>query len=352
MASDDSTPIRPGEELDIQTLSAYLVGKVPGAEDGVKLEQFPGGHSNLTYLLRAGRREYVLRRPPLGPVAPKAHDMAREFRLLEMVAPLFPPAPRVVHLCEDPAVVGSIFYLMERRHGVVLRQDIPPRFSSDPDFPRKASEAFIDCLAELHAVDIYKHGLDSIGRPDGFLERQVRGWAGRWQRARTTEIAAMDRLERWLKERIPESPRAALVHNDYKLDNLMFDPSDPRHITAVLDWEMASVGDPLIDVGIVMCYWPQADDPEVRKVSITPLTVEPGWLSRAEVLERYSRKSGRDLNGIAYYEVFGLFKLAVVLQQIFYRYYVGQTQDDRFKHFDRRVQALADAAELAMQGVA
>ncbi len=341
----DTTAVRTGEELDVARLRRYLAGKVEGAE-GLELEQFPGGHSNLTYLVRADGREYVLRRPPLGPVPARAHDMAREFRLLDKIAPLYPPAPHPTLLCEDKSVMGATFYLMERRRGVILRQKPPPKFAADPDFPSKTSRGFIDALAELHGVDIYEHGLDSIGRPDGFLERQVRGWSRRWVGSKTTELPEMDELATWLADRLPESPRATVVHNDYKLDNVMLAPDDPSRVVAVLDWEMTSVGDPLIDVGIVLCYWPQADDPPARQKAISPLTTYPGWYTRAEMLDRYHQQTGRDVSGIAYYEVFGLFKLAVVLQQIYYRYRVGQTQDERFRDFDERVRGLAEAAVL------
>jgi aminoglycoside phosphotransferase (APT) family kinase protein len=343
----DTAPIRPGEELDPERLRRYLTGKLEGAEKGVELEQFPGGHSNLTYLLRAGEREYVLRRPPLGPTPPKAHDMAREFSVLEKVAPLFPPAPRVYLLCEDPEVAGATFYLMERRRGVVLRQELPEMWRARSD-PTRVANAFLDTLVQLHAIDIYEHGLDALGRPEGFLERQVRGWSGRWERARTTELPVMETLNAWLLANMPASAHSTLVHNDYKLDNVMFAEDDPGSVTAVLDWEMTSVGDPLIDLGIVLCYWPEAGDPEPRRNAISPLTTGPGWPSRGELLSRYRQGTGRDLSGITYYEVFGLFKLAVVLQQIYYRFHVGQTRDERFRDFDKRVEGLAEAARLVM----
>src|SRR5579872_5265553 len=212
-------PIRTGEEIDARALREYLSGKVEGAEQDLAIEQFPGGHSNLTYLVRAGGREYVLRRPPLGPVAPKAHDMGREFRVLEAVHPWFPPAPKVFLLCEDASVIGATFFLMERRQGVVLRRDIPSEFARDPEFPRKASRGFIDCLALLHSIDIERHGLAALGRPEGFLDRQVRGWTERWERAKTEDIPGMEWLAGWLASRLPQSPRPTLVHNDFKLDN-------------------------------------------------------------------------------------------------------------------------------------
>jgi len=344
----ESTPVREGEQIDTQALAGYLRGKLEGVESGLTVRQFPGGHSNLTYLLETGGREYVLRRPPLGPVAPKAHDMAREYNVLRAVHPLFPPAPRVFLLCDDPAVIGAIFFVMERRHGLVLRRELPSPYASDSDFGRRVSEAFVDCLAALHAVDVNRA---MLGKPAGFLERQVSGWAERWQRAQTETLPQMDQLVRWLTDRLPQSPPPTLVHNDYKLDNLMLDLNDPSRVEAVLDWEMATAGDPLVDLGCVLCYWPEAGDPLVRREALSSITTLPGWFTRAQLVERYARITGRDVSGLGYYEVFGIFKIAVVLQQIYFRYHRGQTRDERFRNFDERVRGLveiaADVAEKA-----
>lgn len=347
--SQDTAPIRPGEQIDAATLRAFLRDKLPAAGELLEISQFPGGHSNLTYLLRCERGEYVLRRPPFGPVPPKAHDMAREFRILQAVSPHFAYAPGVYLLCEDTSVLGAVFYLMERRRGVILRREAAPEFLAIQDYARRASEAFIDCLAELHSIDIRRRGLESLGRPEGFLERQVAGWTERWERAKTTELPQMQRLSGWLAANRPVSPPPTVVHNDFKLDNLMLDPQDPGRVIAVLDWEMTTVGDPLVDLGIVLCYWPELDDPRVRREAISPLTTQPGWMSRKQLLERYQARSGLDVRDIRYYEVFGVFKLAVVLQQIYYRYFVGQTHDERFRDFDARVRGLADAAVLVME---
>jgi aminoglycoside phosphotransferase (APT) family kinase protein len=327
---------RAGEELPQPALSDYLRGRLEGAEHGVEVRQFPGGHSNLTYLLQAGEREYVLRRPPHGPVAPRAHDMAREYTVLRALHPVFPLAPEPYLLCEDTSVIGAVFFVMERRQGVVLRREMPDGFPA-----RLASEAFIDTLAALHRVDI--DGL-ALGRPAGFLERQVRGWSDRWERAQTDRLPAMDDVMRWLAADIPESGPPAIVHNDYKLDNVMLDSAEPVRVSAILDWEMTTVGDPLVDLGCTLCYWPEAGDPEARRESISPITTLPGWHTRAELTERYAAHTGRDLSRLGYYEVFGIFKLAVILQQIYYRYRLGQTRDERFRDFDRRVRGLVEAA--------
>jgi aminoglycoside phosphotransferase (APT) family kinase protein len=337
----DVAPIRPGEEIDARALETYLRGKLPGAGQPMEIRQFPGGHSNLTYLLRLGALEYVLRRPPLGPVAPKAHDMAREYSVLCAVSPLFPAAPRAFLLCQDPSVIGAVFFIMERRRGLVLRRELPPEYAADPSFALRVSEAFVDCLALLHAVDA---GKAMLGRPSGFLERQVRGWAERWERARTEDLPLMEQVIGWLAARMPASGPPTLVHNDFKLDNVMLDPRDPARVEAVLDWEMATAGDPLVDLGCVLCYWSEAGDPEIRREAISAITAAPGWYTRAQLVERYAARTGRDLACLGYYEVFGLFKVAVVLQQIYYRYRRGQTRDERFRHFGLRVRGLVEAA--------
>jgi len=341
MSAPDVAPVREGEQIDAAALARYLRGKLPGIESGITVRQFPGGHSNLTYLVEAGSAEYVLRRPPLGPVAPKAHDMAREYNVLAAVHPLFPQAPRPFLLCEDPAVIGAVFFVMERRRGLVLRREIPGRYAGDAGFGRRVSEAFVDCLAALHAVDVSRA---KLGKPAGFLERQVTGWAERWQRAQTESLPQMDRLIRWLADRLPESSAPTLVHNDYKLDNLMLDDAGASRVDAVLDWEMATAGDPLVDLGCVMCYWPEAGDPPARREALSSITTLPGWFTRAQLVERYARLTGRDVSALGYYEVFGIFKIAVVLQQIYFRYRRGQTRDERFRNFDARVRGLVEVA--------
>jgi aminoglycoside phosphotransferase (APT) family kinase protein len=270
--------------------------------------------------------------------------MSREYRVLSGLAPVFPPAPQPYLLCEDPSVIGAPFYVMERRRGLVLRTRVPPEIGADPSRRRHVSEAVVDTLVALHAVDWSAAGLAGLGRPEGFVERQVRGWAERYERARTRDIPAIRDLARWLGERIPASPLPTLLHNDFKLDNLMLERADPGRVVAVLDWEMATLGDPLVDVGILLCYWPEADDPPVRRQSISAVTAEPGFLRRAEILARYAAAAGRDVSRIAFYETFALFKVAVVVQQIYVRYHRGQTKDPRFATFEDRVAGLAEAA--------
>jgi len=337
----DTSAIRPGEELNSAALADYLNRHLPGGASSVEVQQFPSGHSNLVYLLRTDQREYVLRRPPLGPVAPKAHDMAREYRVLHALHPHFPEAPEVFLLCEDPSVIGGTFFLMERRRGVVIRDAVPPELAAIPDYPRLVSEAFVDCLVRLHSIDVSQPALSSLGKPQGFVERQVRGWAERWNRAKTEDLPEMDGIAQWLNDNLPPSIEVTLVHNDYKLDNVMLRPTGDR-VEAVLDWEMATIGDPLADLGLTMCYWTWAavaarEDPHPATPGVT---AQAGWYTREQFLQRYAGRTGRDLTHIRYHEVLGIFKLAVILQQIYYRFRRGQTQDERFRAFDRRVGGL------------
>ncbi|WP_288482525.1 phosphotransferase family protein [uncultured Deinococcus sp.] len=340
MSQPDAAPVRLGEELPLEALREALRGKVAGDVDALEVRQFPGGFSNLTYLLRMGDTEYVLRRAPLGPVAKGAHDMAREFRLLERVSPVFPAAPRPALLVEDVAVLGAPFYLMERRRGVVVRSRLPGEYAANPDAPRQLSEALVDTLAALHAVDIGAAGLSDLGRPEGFNRRQVEGWAGRWRRARDLlkdsgdlppPAELRDELViAWLEAHTPPESAHTLVHNDFKLDNLMFAEADPAHVTALLDWEMTTLGDPLADLGLSLTYWTMPEQPGGARSRVGAAASDRGFLTREEFLARYAERSGRDVGNVAWYEVLGHFKLAVIVLQIFARYRAGQTQDPRF----------------------
>ena len=340
----DVAPVRPDEQLDGAAVAAYLRGKVPESDRPLTILQFPGGHANLTYLLRYGDREYVLRRPPLGPVAPKSHDMVREYRALAALGPYYAPAPRVFVLCEDPRVIGAPFFVMERREGIVVRRTMPPEIPDDAGVRRRIGEAAIDALADLHAVPVAGTPVAALGKPDGFVERQIRGWAERWQRAKTEELAAMDALAAWLVGRIPPPLAPTVVHNDFKLDNMMLDRSDPGRVVAVLDWDMTTLGDPRIDVGTLLGYWPEASDPPERLAIAMQPTYLDGFPTRAEIVARYTARSGRDLAAIRFFETFAHFKLAVVLQQIYVRFVRGQTKDERFAAMGESVRRLAEIA--------
>jgi aminoglycoside phosphotransferase (APT) family kinase protein len=356
---NDTRAVRAGEELDVPRLLAWLRERLPArgiagldlSPDPV-ITQFPGGHSNLTYLLTFGDVDIVIRRPPFGPVPPTAHDMAREFRWLSAMHRVFPLAPRPYLLCEDTSVIGAVFYAMERRTGVVVRAQEPPALADNLGARRSVSEAMVDTLANLHAVDVGRDGLEALGKPSGFVERQVRGWSERWERSRTTERPEMDALSKWLREHLPgDPPTPSVVHGDFKLDNVMFDPGNLGRVVAVFDWEMSALGDPLVDLGILLAYWSPTSPPEQRD-ALTTVTHQPGYLTASEIVERYAARSSRDVSNIRYYEVFALFKIAVVIQQIYYRWVKGQTSDPRFASFDARVAYLANhAAQLIGRSV-
>jgi aminoglycoside phosphotransferase (APT) family kinase protein len=340
---------RPDERLDPTRLEPYLRAHLAGAEGPLAVRQFGGGKANLTYLLRFGDHEFVLRRPPLGPVPPGAHDMRREHSVLSVLHRRYPPAPRSLHLCEDESVIGAIFVILERRRGFVIRDDLPPEFAGRPELNRRIGFALVDALADLHRVDPAAIGLDTLGRPEGYLERQLAGWTRRWEAAldlpaqaevRTAMRTVLDRLA----ARLPPSRAATLLHNDYRLDNLLLDPLDPARVVAVLDWDMCTLGDPLADLGYVLNYWAEpGDDPVWRQIAAMP-TWRAGFPSRAEAISRYAERTGFDVAEILWYEVFAAFKLAVIVQQIHIRWRRGQTRDERFRHYDERVAGLARKA--------
>lgn len=345
---DDTIPVRPDEQFDETRLAAYLRRRLPGSENPLTVRQFGGGAANLTYLLDYGTHQYVLRRPPLGPVAKSAHDMGREYAVLSVLYQAFPLAPRAFLYCEDPDVIGADFFVMERRHGIVVRRTIPQAFAGQPDAPRRMSEALVDALAAFHAVDYEAIGLGGLGKPAGFIERQVEGWYKRWHKAKVADVAEMDAVYQWLKTNLPASPTFSLVHNDYKLDNVMLAADDPGRIVAIFDWDMCTLGDPLSDLGSLLCYWSEPDDPPTFRAMAMMPTDNPGFLTRAELVQRYAERSGRAYDELArhipFYHALGLFRLAVIIAQIYIRYHRGQTQDQRFAAFGPMVPVMAQAA--------
>ncbi len=342
--------VRADERLDLERLEPWLRQRLAGAEGALRVRQFGGGHANLSYMLRFGEREFVLRRPPLGPVAPRSHDMAREHRVLKALPDAFPLAPRSYVYCDDPAIIGADFHVLERRPGIVIGTELPAVYLGRPALNRGIGEMLIDVLAELHRVDPVAVGLGTLGRPEGFVRRQLEGWIRRWQTAKDRELAAVDQAIEWLSAAPPDSPTVSLLHNDYKLDNMMVDATDPSRPTAVLDWDMCTRGDPLMDLGYLLNFWVEAgDDPAWFEAAAMP-TWHPGFPTRSQAIERYGERTGFDLDSVRWYQVFGAFKLAVVLQQIYIRFLRGQTQDRRFAEFDRRVAALADKSAVLAAG--
>lgn len=344
-AERDLIEVRPDERFDEARLHAYLRGRLPGADAPMSVLQFAGGKANLTYLLAFGDSlEVVLRRPPLGSYAPSAHDMGRENRVLSVLHGAYPFAPRVYHYCDDESVIGAPFLIMERRRGFVIREEMPAVFAANANAPRLMSRALVDSLAAFHAVDYEAIGLSELGRPRGFVQRQVEGWRRRWAAARLDDNPQVNQIYRWLADHLPESSDYSLVHNDYKLDNTMFAADDPGRVVAILDWDMCTLGDPLSDVGTLLTYWTQpTDSAAVRAIGSMPAG-EYNFYSREQILQRYAEGSGRDLSNIRFYHVLGIFRLLVILQQIYIRYARGYTQDERFATLDASVDGLVEWA--------
>jgi aminoglycoside phosphotransferase (APT) family kinase protein len=342
--------VRQDERIDVSRVAEFMRGKLPGTEQPLNVRQFGGGAANLTYLLDYGTHEYVLRRGPLGPVAATAHDMLREYKVLSVLYEVFQLAPRAYLYHEDPGVVGAPFLVMARKRGVVVRREIPKIFAGMENAGRKMSEALVDSLAEFHAVDYEAIGLGGLGKPDGFITRQIEGWYKRWGNAKHEEVPAMDHVYAWLKEHQPEHQASSLVHNDYKLDNAILSPDDPGEIVAILDWDMCTLGDPLSDVGALLGYWTEPDDPPYAQMMAMMPTGDQGFLSRTELVQRYAEKSGRSVEHINFYFALSLFRITVIAAQIYIRYLRGQTQDERFAAFEGAIPVFARAAEDVAAG--
>ena len=350
----ETIKIREGEDFDLDAVERYLRENIVGLPDGdLEVEQFPSGASNLTYLLRIRGTddtwEGVLRRPPLGPVPPKAHDMGRESGLLMKLHEAYPLAPKPYFFCEDESVIGAPFYVMERQEGTVVDDKFPEGVEPTRELCRRMSAMVVDTLVELHAVDWKAAGLGELGRPEGFLERQTKGWIQRYEKAKTDDIPEVEPLTQWLSNNVPESPEPTIIHNDFKLNNLVLNPDDLTEVRAVLDWEMTTIGDPLFDLAVSLSYWVEADDPEEMQKVLPTVTSTPGFMTRKEFIDRYAEKSGRDLSDMHWHVVFGYFKLAVILQQIYARWVNGQTKDERFATFGERVHNLILHSHALMQ---
>jgi len=346
--TDRPTTVRQGEELDTAKLEAYLSSHASELKGPITVEQFPAGHSNLTYLLHVGDLELVLRRPPFGAKIKTAHDMGREYRILSHLVDVYPRVPRPLLYCTDESVLGAPFYVMERLKGVILRSAAPAGLDLSAPLMRALAENFVDNLVEIHGVDYEAAGLGNLGRPAGYVRRQIEGWTRRYHNARTDDIPDVERVAAWLAEHMPPEAGASLIHNDYKYDNLVLDPDRLSHIIGVLDWEMATIGDPLMDLGTSLGYWVDPQDPGEARALAFGLTALPGNLNRREVAQRYAERSGRDLADILFYYVYALFKIAVIVQQIYARYKAGLTSDARFAPLIYVVQMLGKMAVLAV----
>lgn len=338
---DQTQVVRSGEELDINVLREYLRPVIGDAVKDLQVRQFPGGYSNLTYLLISGEQRWVLRRPPFGSKVKSAHDMGREFKMLTALDGLFPYAPKPVHFCEDHAILGCDFYLMSCIEGRVIRRDYPPELKLTPRQIRQQFFTLFDVLGELHSVDLAKAGLENFGKPVGYVTRQVEGWARRYQAATTTQSPDFRPVIAWLQDKMPaESGVVSIIHNDYKLDNVIWAPDAPLQLVGVLDWEMATVGDPLMDLGCTLGYWVQADDPEYFRQFKSMPSDEPGAPTREQIVARFSEQTGINVGNMDFYFCFGLFRLAGIVQQIYYRYTQGLTKDERFANLGEKVAGL------------
>ncbi len=353
----DTKPIRTGEELNAENLQTFLREKLIVNADEINISQFPGGSSNLTYCIEIGGAEYVLRRPPFGNTVKSAHDMKREFDVLSKLSSVYQPAPKPLIYCADDAVIGSEFYLMERRNGLIIRGKLSEpsavadglTLENSQDLRKRVVESFIENLVNLHSLDYKKIGLETLGKPEGYAERQITGWTKRYFNAQTDEHLELEKSIEWLNSHIPESHGAALIHNDYKFDNVMLNPHDLTEIVAVLDWEMTTIGEPLMDLGSSLAYWMSRDSgAELLSMPFNPRVLMEN-ITRLELVEIYEEKSGGQVSDIVFYYVFGTFKLAVIAQQIYFRYAKGFTQDKRFATFNQFVNSLGKIALHAIE---
>jgi aminoglycoside phosphotransferase (APT) family kinase protein len=342
---DDAVKTRSGEELDPEKVGTFLKDNIPNLNGEVVIRQFPSGFSNLTYLVGVGDTEFVLRRPPFGKKAKTAHDMLREYRILKALKPVFPYCPEAMVYSEDADVMGCPFYVMERIKGVIFRKDIPPELGLDDKKNAKLCERMVEVLCELHALDYKKIGLQDFAKPEGYIRRQVEGWSGRYRDARTEDAPDFESVMEWLdKNQPPDTDKPTIIHNDYKFDNLVLDPANPMRIIGVLDWEMATIGDPLMDLGSSLAYWIDRTDSDQRQMMRLMPTNAEGMMTRSEIVRAYEEKSGRKIESFDFYLCFGLFRLAVIAQQIYYRFFHGQTKDKRFAMLIFAVKILEDAA--------
>lgn len=347
---DTAGPVRGGEELDLAAIDNWLKQRRPELAGAPELTQYSGGASNWTYRLRYDNADLILRRPPAGTKAKSAHDMSREFRVQQALAPVFPYVPEMIAHCSDPAVAGEEFYVMRRVPGIILRRNPPRGLELSPEQARTMCTNMLDTLIALHKVDTAAAGLDPLGKGAGYARRQIDGWCGRYEKAHTWNVPKAAAVMRWLQGNLPDSERITLIHNDYRFDNLVLDAEDPTRILAVLDWEMATLGDPLMDVGNSLAYWIEPSDSWMSHRTRRQPTHLPGMMTRAELVAYYSEKTGWKPDNWAFYEVYGLFRLAVIIQQIYYRYHHKQTRNPKFRHFWILVHHLLRRARTRMRG--
>jgi aminoglycoside phosphotransferase (APT) family kinase protein len=330
---DRPRPLREEDRFDVEAVDGWLKQRIEGLEGRPHVEQFSRGASNLTYRLSYPDRDLILRRPPPGTKAKSAHNMVREHDVQQALAPVYPYVPRMLALCTDESVIGDDFYVMERIEGIILRKNLPPELGLGADQVARLCRNAIDRLIELHSVDVKAAGLESLGKGAGYNRRQIEGWSERFRRARTWNVLPGRLVMDWLAEHVPDEVAIRVIHGDFRFDNLVLDAADPLKIVGVLDWELATLGDPLMDLGNSLAYWVQADDDRYFRGFRRQPTHEPGMMKRSEVVEYYCDRMGLRPDNWAFYEVYGLFRLAVIAQQIYYRYHHRQTRNRQFRHF-------------------
>ncbi|MCZ8016094.1 MAG: phosphotransferase family protein [Limnobacter sp.] len=330
---DSGSAVRQGEELDTKAVTAWLRAQGQVLSDEPELTQFSGGASNWTYRLKYREADLILRRPPKGTKAKGAHDMGREFRIQSLLKPVYPHVPRMIGHCADESVIGSEFYVMERIQGIIPRKHMPRGVQLDREQARQLSINFLDRLIQLHQIDIHSSGLDVLSKGNGYTRRQLEGWNQRYDKVRTWNVSSFNSVRKWLDANCPDDVKLCMIHNDWRLDNVVLNPNNPTEIIGTLDWELSTVGDPLMDLGSVITYWVQGDDNFFMKMLQRQPSSLPGMLTRKEMVKYYLEKTGLHTDNWTFYEVFGLFRIAVIAQQIYYRYYYRQTRNPAFKNF-------------------
>ncbi len=350
MSSENPTvAVRAGEELDIQAIDVALKKALPELSGAPMVGQYSSGASNLTYALEYPEKAYVLRRPPFGDKPKSGHDMHREFRVMTALEGHI-PVPKTVYYTDDTDIIGAEFYVMERSEGHLIHTKIPKGWNWTKAQNAKLCETFFEVLVDLHQVDYKAVGLGDFGKPEGYVARQILGWNRRFEASWTPDIPKFEDVQGWLVDNMPETESGGgIIHGDYRIDNCILNLADPTKIEAVLDWEISALGDPLMDLGNTLAYWIEADDPDFMKMMVRQPSTAPGMMSRQEIVDFYEARKGIKVPNIQYYYIYGVWRLAVIIQQIYARFYKGQTDNPRFKNFDQMVQALGRLAQLKIQ---
>jgi aminoglycoside phosphotransferase (APT) family kinase protein len=347
---DQADDQREGEELDAAVVTDFIRAAVPDVKGTARIKQFSGGASNLTYAISFDNKEYILRRPPFGKKAKSAHDMGREYRVMQKLKPVYPYVPTMVAFCQDESVLGCDFYVMERLIGIIPREDMPRGLVTTPEQNRALCFDVLDRFIELHSVDYAAANLADLGKGDGYVVRQIEGWNKRFLDVKTPDVPDFEKIMAWLHANMPAQVKTCIIHNDYRMDNVVLDPNNPSKVIGVLDWEMATLGDPLMDLGNTLAYWVEANDPPPAQMLRRQPSHLPGMLTRNEVIDNYCGKMNLSTDNFMFYRAYGIFRLAVILQQIYYRFYHGQTKNPAFGAFGMMVNILERQCQDLLAG--